>query len=542
MKKNQLVVGVAALALTATACGAGAANDDPGARKAGGTFSFYSGEPEHLIPTNTNESEGGQILDAVYAGLVTYDPKTTKLRNLIADSVESSDNQHWTIKLKDGWTFHNGEPVTAESFVNAWNYGAYAPNAQGNSYFFDRIKGYEDTQSEDPDGEEGPKTAPEPKAKKLAGLKAVDDNTIEVELTSPFSQFPLLLGYTAFYPMADACLADIKACEEQPIGNGPLKFDGKWQHNQGITLVRFDEYQGEKALADKIEVKIYEKIETGYNDFLAGELDVLDSTPPEKYAEAKSQFADRLIEKPTSKFTYIGLPTYVKQFKNSKVRQALSLAIDRKAITQKVLNGTETPAGSVVSPVVLGSRDDACEYCHYDPARAKQLLAEAGGFQGKIVLWFNAGAGHETWMQAVGDQLKKNLNIEYTLKGDLQFPEYLEVADQKKFTGGFRLGWIMDYPSPENYLKPIHGTQGSSNVTKYSNKAVDKLIAEGDAAQTIEDGVTKYQAAEDLILQDMQIIPLWFGNSTTLFSENVSEVTVTPFSRIDLARISVLAP
>ncbi|MGH3646735.1 MAG: peptide ABC transporter substrate-binding protein [Micromonosporaceae bacterium] len=518
----RLIAVGAAVALLASACGGGAGE---GEGEAGGELKVNVGEPEHLMPGNTNESEGGTVLQVLYTGLIDYD-SDGKPVDTVAESVESDDQKIWTIKIKQGWKFHNDEPVNADSFINAWNYASYGPNAQGNSYFFDRIEGYADLQSTDPDGE-GPKEAPDPKTDKLAGLEKVDDYTFKVTLVEPFSNFKLMLGYTAFNPLAKACLDDVKACESAPIGNGPFKMDGKWEHKREIKTVRFEDFAGEKPKVDRLTFKIYKDDGAAYADLQSGELDLMRTVPVDKVEEARGEFSDRFVEEPTSSFTYLGFPTYAKEFKNKKLRQAFSLAIDRKAIIKEIFADRFTPAKSLVSPVVPGSRDDACKYCDPDVDKAKQLLQEAGGWPKgkKLELWFNAGASHDQWVQAVGNQLKENLGIEYELKGDLEFAEYLEVADGQKFTGPFRLGWIMDYPSPENYLKPLHGTQGSSNNTKYSNPAADKLIAEGDNAATLEEGIEKYQAAEDLMLEDMPVIPLWFGRSAMAYNDKVGDVS-----------------
>lgn len=538
LKSMRLVAVGAAVALLATACGGG--GGDTGAEAEGGELKVELHEPEHLIPGNTNETQGGTVLQNVYTGLIDYDDDGKPV-NVIAESIDSTDQKVWTIKLKKGWTFHNGEPVNADSFINSWNWTAFGPNAYGNSYFMDRIEGYADLQSVDPD-EDGPKKAPEPKTDKMAGLKKVDDYTFEVTLTEPFSNFQLMLGYTAFYPMAKECLDDVKACEEQPIGNGPFKMDGKWNHKREIKLVRNDKYKGQKPKIDKLTFKIYRDDISGYAGLQAGEVDMQLVVPVDKVESARGEFGERLIEEPTSSFTYLGFPFNVAEFKDKKMRQAISLAIDRETIIKEIFADRFTPAKSLVSPVVPGSRDDACQYCEQDIEKAKALLKEAGGWPKgkKVELWFNAGASHDAWVEAVGHQLKENLGIDFTLKGDLEFAEYLEIADAKKFGGLFRLGWVMDYPSPENYLKPLHGTQGSSNNTGYSNPEFDKLIAEGDRASSLEAGIEKYQAAEDIALEDMPVIPLWFGRSALAFNDNVKNVEYDVIdSNPDFTKITV---
>ena len=526
-------VGAAVLALAATACGGGDDGGDEGAGEAasGGSFSMESGEPESLIPGNTNESEGSQVLQALYSGLYDYDAETSEPIAEMAESVESDDQINWTITIKDGWTFHDGTPVTAQSFVDAWNWTAYSPNAAGNSYFHDKVVGYDDLQ-----GEEGAT----PTAQEMSGLQVTDDLTFTVQLNAPFSQFPLTLGYNAFFPMAEACLADIEACNEEPIGNGPYQMDGPWEHNQAINLTRYEDFAGEPGNADTVEFRIYSDINTAYNDLLAGNLDVMNQVPPERIATLATDFPDRNIVQPESAFTAVAFPLYDARFTNPELRQAFSQAIDRQAIIDAIFNGTRVEAKSLVSPVVAGSREDACgELCEYDPAAAKQKFDAAGGFQGTLTLWFNSGAGHEKWMEAVSNQLRQNLGIKTIKFKSLEFAEYLGLLDEEKVTGPFRLGWSMDYPSPQNYLEPIYGTTGSSNNFGYSNKKVDDLIDQGNSAADVDAGIDLYNQAEDLILQDMPVIPMWFGKVQAAHSENVSNVVVDAFTSVRAAQVTV---
>ena len=532
------------MAMLATACGSGEEGGDSEAGESGdGTFSVYVCEPEHLIPQNTNETCGAEVLNALFTPLVNFDPATSEPRygdesdDSVAASIESEAQQTWTITLKEGWTFHNGEPVDAASYARAWNAGAYSPNAYGNSYFFENIVGYEDLQS--PLDKQGNPTG-EPVAKEMSGLRVIDDLTLEVELKAPFSQFPLTLGYTAFYPLPEAYEDDPKAFEESPIGNGPFQMVGEWDHNRGIEVQRYEEYAGEPAKAGGVEFTIYSDVNTAYNDLLAGNLDIMDSIPPERLADAESTFGDRFIERPSSSFTYLGFPLYDKRFDDVNLRRAMSMAINREAIIDAIFNGAYQPAGSVVSPVVAGAREDPCgEWCDYDPDEAKRLFDEAGGYDGTLTLWFNSGAGHEEWMESVSNQLRTNLGITDIEFKSLEFAEYLSLLDAEKITGPFRLGWVMDYPSPQNYLEPIYSTNGSSNNFGYSNEEVDALIEEGNAAESIDAGIESYQAAEDLILEDMPNIPLWFGKVQAAHSEDVDNVVIDAFTRINTSDVTV---
>lgn len=548
-KSLKLAVGMTAVALVAAACSGGTpqagstGGTAAGGGKAGGTLRVYASEPAFLMPSAGDDEPSIYVIRQLYRGLVKYNVETGKAENDLAESIESTDQKTWTVKIKPGYTFDNGEPVNADAFIRSWNYAAYSPNAQNNAYFMSRIAGIDDVSSSDPDGD-GPKTAPEPKAKELSGLKKVDDQTFTIELKAPFSSWPVLMGYSGFFPMAEACVKDAaaaKACNETPIGNGPYKIEGKWEHNVGITLARSDTWKGDdKGKADKIQYKIFADVDAGYAAFQAGELDVMYTIPPARYKEAKATYGDRMYEAPGDSFTYVGMPLYNPNFKDKRIRQALSMSIDRKGIIDAVFDGRFTPAQGFVAPTFNGYRPVCSQYCTQDAAKAKQLLAEAGGWKGgKLTLWANAGAGHEKWLQAVGDQIKAALGIDYEIKANLQFPEYLATADAKKFTGPFRLGWGPDYPVMETYLKPLYGTGASSNNSTYANPEFDKLMAEGDAAPDEAAAIKKYQEAEDLVAEDLPVIPMWFSKVAALYGENVDTFVWNKISDAEYGKITL---
>jgi oligopeptide transport system substrate-binding protein len=533
--------GIAA-ALLLSACGTTSDSGDPAAAD-DGTFSMFVGEPENpLVPGNTTEDQGNQIVSSLWTGLVQYDEAGGVAYTGVADSITSDDSATWTITLKSGWTFHDGTPVTAHSFVDAWNYTAYSPNAQAASYFFGNVVGYEDLQAPTDDAGE---PVGEPAATEMSGLQVVGDETFTVTLSAPFAQWPVTVGYSAFYPLPESFFLDPEAAGEKPVGNGPFKADEAFEPGSGITLTRYDDYAGDdKADVGSVEYRVYTDVNTAYTDVQAGNLDVLRRIPADASATAPSEFGDRYLEDTSSSFTYLGLPLYDPRFADKRVRQALSMGIDRAAIATAIFNGTRTPATSVIAPTIDGARENACAYCHLDAPAANELL-DAADFDRTepIELWFNAGAGQDAWMEAVGNQLRQNLGIDYVLKGDLAIPEYMPLALEKGFTGPFRSGWTMDYPSPQNYLEPLYSTSalppGGANTTFYASPEFDRLVAEGNQAQSNADAIAKYNQAEDVLLEDMPIIPMFFQVEQSVFSEHVSNVKVDLFGRVEAAGVTV---
>src|SRR3712207_2273075 len=165
-----------------------------------------------------------------------------------------------------------------------------------------------------------------------------------------------------------------------------------------------------------------------------------------------------------------------------------------RSIADAIFAGSREPADAYIAPVVDGYREGACQYCQLDVDRANQLLDQAGFDRSQpIELWFNAGAGHDAWVEAVGNQLRENLGVDYSLRGDLDFAQYLPLLDEKGVTGPFRLAWSMDYPSPQNYLEPLYSAAAlppaGSNTTFYTNPQVDQLLAQGNSAGSNEEAI-----------------------------------------------------
>jgi oligopeptide transport system substrate-binding protein len=531
-----------AVTLGLAACGSGG-NGGSGKSNPNAAVSIQIGEPQHLVPTNTTETSGSQVLAGLFSPLVDYDAQN-KPYEVAAQSVASSDNKVWTIKLKDGFTFHNGQKVTSDDYINAWNYGAYAPNGQGASYFFEKIAGYDDLQSVDPDGD-GPKAAPAPKAKTMSGLKKVDDQTFTVTLSQPYIDFKTMLGYTAFYPLPKAAFSApgvLKDSYEQaPIGQGPFKMKGTWQHDAKIEVERYDAYPAEKPKVQGVEFRIYQQLSAAYADVLGDNLDVIPTIPTENMSSAAADLGDRYKTSPMSSFQFLAFPTFDKNFSSPDVRKAISMAIDRDEITKSVFKGSQQPARSFVSPVLPGYRDNTAGAAgNFNPTEAKKLYQAASG-PAKITISYNGDGGHKDWVDATCNQLKANLGVDCVGSAEPKFADLLTKVEKKQPVGLFRMGWVMDYPSMEDYLGPLYSTNGSSNYYGYSNPEFDKLVKEGSAAPTQQEAIKKYQQAEDILAKDMPVIPLRFGQNVYGSSTKVKNVEMDLFQNVNLTKIEAVS-
>jgi oligopeptide transport system substrate-binding protein len=508
---------VGALALTGCAAG------DDEETTSGDTSAIVStngSEPQNpLITTNTTETGGGKIATSLFAGLVSYDADGA-IENEVAESIESDDATLWTVTLEDGWTFTNGEAVTSQSFVDAWSYGAKFSNAQSASYFFDNIVGY------DPEADS-----------ELTGITVVDDTHFTVELVAPEADWPLRLGYTAYMPWPTVAFDDIPAFGENPIGNGPYKLaeeEGAWEHEVGISLVTNEDYDGvRKPVNGGLDIKFYTDLDAAYADVQSGNLDVLDAVPDSAFETYESDFPDSAVNQPAAIFQGFNMPYYLEHWsgEEGKLRRAaLSMAIDRKEITDVIFQGTRTPATDFTSPVLDGYSDEleGAEVLEFNPEEAQKLWAEAdeiSPYTGTFDIAYNSDGGHQAWVDAVINSVKNTLGIEATGKAYPTFAAALADRKADALTGGTRAGWQGDYPSLYNFLAPLYTTGAGSNYEDYSSEAFDSTLEEGTKATNVEDAIAKYQDAQEILLEDLPTIPLWYSNVVGVSADTVDNVS-----------------
>ena len=545
-RSMKLLGGVASLALVLTACG-GDDDADKGdkadAGKTGGTVTYGSCKPQNnLIPANSNEVCGGRLIDAMFTGLVDYNPKDASPENAVAESIESSDNIVWTIKLKDDWTFHDGTPVDAASFVDAWNWSAYGPNAMQNSYFFAPIDGYNDVQGEDKNKDEKVDESEAP-VTEMKGLKVVDETTFEVTLSSASSVFPVMVGYTAFSPLPKSFFDDPEAFGDKPVGNGPFMLESG-NGDTGYTLAAFKEFKGTKPKIEKVNFKTYQSPEAEYADLLANNLDFSDQVPPSALAgdQYKKDLGEgRFVDKAVGVIQTAWVPIYDDRYKSPDLAKAISMAINREQIVEQIYNNGRKPATGWVSPVVNGYKAGACgEFCEFDPTKAKEFLEKAGGFEGKMTYGYNAdGPGNKEGAEAICGSIKNALGVDCQAKAYVDFDTLRTDVDERKMTGLFRAGWVMDYPSIENFLVPIYATGASSNDVDFSDADFDRLTKEAAAAGSPEEANELYQQAEARLAETMASIPLWYSNQQSGWSDKVSNVEVNPFGNLVLETVTV---
>lgn len=540
MRRSVRVAAMAAvgvLSLVASACSGGGGEGSSGANPAGqtgGEIAVRGCTPqEALVPSNTTESCGNDVLQTISSQLVKYNSETAAPENDLAESIETDDNQTFTVTLKEGRTFHDGTPVLAHNFVDAWNYAAYAPNGMQGGYFMEPIEGFEDLQCGD-DCESAP-----PAADALTGLEVVDDRTFTIRTSVPVSNMALRLGYVAFAPLPDSFFDDPEAYGANPVGAGPYRFVS--QDSSNIVVERYADYSGDwPGNTDKITYRIYQSADAAYADVVANNLDATDEVPTDMLVndQWQSDAADRNTTADEGVIQLLGFSPADENLKDPNLRKAISMAINRQEITDQVFMGTRKPSDSWVAPTVDGYMEGACgDTCDYDPEEAKRLYDEAGGYPGTLTIAVNGDGSHKPWADATCNSIKNALGADCQVVVTPDFKTLLDQMENRELQGMFRYGWVMDYPSIENFLAPIYATNASSNYFDYSNPEFDALIEEGNQGSTPEEANAKYQEAEQVLGRDLPTLPLWSTTRPVIWSTNVTDVNVTPFGDIDYAAI-----
>lgn len=531
MKKSRIGLGLIAMAaagaLALTGCtsnaGDNGADTDQTPSDGGNTGSVIitanGSEPQNpLIPTNTNEVGGGKILDAIFAGLIYYDADGAA-HNDIAESIETDDAITYTVKLREDAVFTDGTPVKAHNFVDAWNYGADLENDHLSSYFFEDIKGFSWDES----------------VKEMEGLKVVSDYEFTIELSQPASDFAQRLGYSAFYPLPDVAFEDIDAFGQFPIGNGLYKIDGDgaWQHDVRIDLVKNEDYVGPRTVAnDGLSLIFYATQEAAYADLQGNNLDVLDAIPGSAYKTFEADLDGRAVNQPAAIFQSFTIPERLEHFsgEEGKLRRAaLSMAINRAEITEVIFDNTRTPASDFTSPVIDGWTDSLAgsEVLDYNPEKAKELWEEANAiapWTGSFEIAYNGDGGHQDWVDAVANSIKNTLEIDAAGTPFPTFSELRKEVSDETIQTAFRTGWQADYPGLFNFLGPLYATNAGANDGKYSNPEFDELLSSGITATDLAEANADFQKAQEILLEDLPAIPLWYSNVTGGWGEDVDNV------------------
>ncbi len=459
-----------------------------------------------IDPPKASDSQGILAANMLFGGLVRLDDTLRVTADNAASWTVSDDGLTYTFTLRPGLKFSDGTPVTAEDYVfsltralnpatGGWTGPFYLSNIVGSD---EVVNGTSET---------------------LAGVRAIDSSTLEIKIKQPSAYFLSQLTFASGFVVPKTKVeANPASWTDEPAGTGPFKLK-EWKHNQALILEPNPYYWAGQLQLSGMEMPFFQDSETAYQLYRTGGLDIMGSqqngVPAARIEEAKALPDFR--QAPSFAVRYVGFNNMLPPFDKPEMRQALAQAVDKTTLAEKVLGGTVSPTGRIL-PAGLPGSELKIEPQAFDPAAAKQLLADAGFPEGKglppIALSYGVEGDNErvaTFLQA---QWKQNLGIDVTLDPlELAaFSERLNTTFQHPEQGlqMYYSIWGADYPDPQNFLSQQLRTGVGNNNGHWSNAEFDKLVDEADVI--VGDDARRmqlYNQAEQIAVDEVGWLPLY---------------------------------
>ncbi|WP_347755998.1 ABC transporter substrate-binding protein [Agrococcus sp. ProA11] len=496
------------------------------------TFIFAgSSDPSGLDPAFANDGESFRISRNIFEGLIGVTPGTADPEPLLAeDWTTSDDGLSTTFNLKSDVLFHDGTEFNAEAvctnFERWYNWTGIAAT-ESLSYYYGSLFG----------GFAGDENA------LYESCSADDELTATVNLTRPFSGFIPALSLPSFAMQSPTAMEEYGAddvggsaeapeyseyAEAHPTGTGPFVFDS-WNPGSEVVLQAFPDYWGEQGQVQEIIFRVIDDPTARRQALEAGDVDGYDLVAPSDTA-ALEEAGFNVMQRDPFTILYLAFNQQVEELQDPLVREAIAHAIDRDALVTQVLpEGTE-PATQFIPPVVNGYNEDVTIY-EYDPARAEELLAEAG-YEDGLELMFNYPVNisrpympnPEEIFVALSGQLEQ-VGITVTPVAD-EWVDYLDKIQGTDDHGIHLLGWTGDYNDTDNFVGVFFGKQG--NEWGFDNPELFQALEEARQIPDLDEAGARYQEINEQIAQFQPGVPLAHPAPSLAFNPRVTSYPASP--------------
>lgn len=488
MKKNfnraMSLVLAAAMALSLAACGGNQENNGSGVGTAGGyknTLTWAQGaDVTSLDPHQGKETPAVQVNTQIFDTLVTVDPETNEVVPQIAESWEQTDDQTYVFKIREGIKFHDGSDLTAEDVKFSLD---RARNSAAVSYIVNFIE----------------------------EVTVDDDHTVTVKTTAPYAPTlrNLAIPFAAIVPKA-VVEADENAFIQNPVGSGPYKFV-EWNHGDHVTLKAFDDYYAGKPETENLIMKVIPETSQRTIALETGEVDLAYDLAVNDIPKVNSDDKLTVYEIPSLTCWYVSMNMNKKPFDNPKVREAMSMAIDRQTIIDTINAGSGQTADAIIAPAVFGYYSTGVK--EYNPTKAKELLAEAGYPNGfSTTLWVNDNQSRIEMCQAMQAMLLE-VGVQCNLEV-LEFGSFISRTTAGDHDLAY-FGWTTSSGDADySYYSLEHSTQqgAAGNRSFLADPDVDKLIEEARSNTNEEERKELYKELAIKLDEINNNIPVYYSS------------------------------
>lgn len=480
------------------------------------TLVMPGGEPPTLDPALAGDSTSHPYIVEIFSGLVKLD-RNLRVRPDIAERWEiGADGKTYTFYLRKDVRFHNGRAATARDFKYAIERAADPALKSGTAgnYLGDIV---------------GVKDKLAGRATLVSGVRVIDDYAVEIKIVEPRSYFLAKLTYpTASFVDQANIEQGGKTWFNTPNGTGPFKLL-EYTRGQRLVLGANENFYETPPFVAKVQFVLSGYSMTTYEN---GQLDVIGvgTSTIERVRDPNNPLNKELSIAPGLSTQFVVFNTQKPPFDDLNVRQAFTLAIDREKIVQVGYGGLQLLANSILPPGMPGYTAPPAPV--YDPARAKQLIAQSK-YAGKLpeVVWSMSGTGGAVpaSTQAMAEMLQTNLGVKISFQQTEWTTFLTQTHDPQR--GGmqmYSMGWSADYVDPENFMDVLFRSGSEYNWPLYANPAVDKLLDQAARETDLDTRFKLYQQAERLILADYPAIPLTHGRSYLLTKPYVRDLANPP--------------
>jgi len=504
----------------------GLCSDKPAgtAPRFGGSFRGYlTSEPANLDPARGVDVNEGSVQAKIFDGLVRYDESMNLVGNLAESWEITPDGLKYTFKLRHGVKFHDGQGLTAKDVLFSFERILDPKTGSPRTWTLEKVRGAKERL----DG----------KTESVAGLSCSDAYTVCIVLSEPFAPFLSLLTMPACFVLPSGAVSEIakKRFFEKPSGTGPFKIVSR-ERDSFIRLEANTEYHGPKPHVAAIELRIIPESLKAEMEFDSGNLDILQLNPSNyDQFNRRPDCSGRIHEVPAMNVFYLGFNNQTVPFNDVRVRRALNMLIDRPAILKSVFHGRGEPAHGSIPPGILGYSDKSTGY-GFDPAKGRQLLAEAG-YGPKKPLKFelfqkSSQAAFEITRLLQGELKKYNVEV------NLRPMEWSALKDaiNRGEAPSFYLSWFGDYPDGENFLFPLFHSRNwgaGGNRARFKSDSVDSMLDEALRIQDAGKRAQAYDTVNRMVFEEAPWLYLWHSPESFLLGPNVTDMTFSPMFSYD---------
>jgi ABC-type transport system substrate-binding protein len=487
---------------------------------AGGTFLRLGADPTTLDPHLTTDVNSAVYAVEIFGGLMTIDKELAIVGDLAETWDVSADGKTTTFRIHPDAKFHNGRSVTANDIkwsleraadpdTEAFNAGVFLGDIVGVDQ---KLTGASNS---------------------ISGIQVINDSTLTITTDAPKPFFLSKLTYPVSFVLDQQNVESGRDWIFEPVGTGPFRLE-EYRPGEVLRLTRFEDYHLGPAMIDEVEFLI-----SGGNSMLMYENDELHITGiPLGMLEgvldpANSLFAEVVAAPPQFDVDYFGFNTTEPPFDDVKVRQAFNYAIDRASVASTLLEDLVVPAAGILPTGFPGYNPDLQGYT-YDPEKARQLIQDSkyGGLEElpriTLTLPGSFGAAVSPSIEAMLSMWEENLDVRIDLL-QTEWAIFLQDLHQQRFQMFGGLGWIADYPDPENFLDVLFHSKSSNNQSEYVNFELDLLLERARVELDETARFELYHRAEEIIVADAPWVPLWHSNGgSVLIKPNVNDYFLFP--------------